>query len=196
MDYAETHQTDWSDAISCMNLVEHTNKAFSTLLKLPKLVMELPDEAFGLDNLTTTHLNTAVGFKGPEDVGQLREFGERRMDILRHVAAHPDDTGQPFIQQRMKALQKEMGVETPRRETIQSLLMKFAQASLMLVNWTDQDFDSFGVTKSQTQEYWDGYRAELVERGAIPQDDTDPIAFCPPWSSKIIEAEETQPVSL
>ena len=181
--YAAERETSWADAISRLNLVEDTNRTFRQLMTLPKVVSQLPEEAFGLPNLSMGDLKAAIAYAAPEDPENFRDFSDKRMEILKTVSEHPEDTGRDFIEQRMRALQGEHGIKPRKKESPQAVQLKFMQAALMLIRWTEADYEAFGVTRGQTLDYFEGYRAELVERGILTDDETNPICFCPPWKS-------------
>jgi hypothetical protein len=116
------------------------------------------------------------------------------MSILKHASENPDDCTIGDINSKMKALQMELGVKPSRKPSADSIKLNFMKTSLMLVNWTDEDYKSFGVTKVETLGWWDNYRADLVSRGVLPEDELDPAVFCPPWkSTPEIEVEVVKP---
>lgn len=183
--YSSVRDCSWADAISRLNLVKETSRAFKSLVKLPRIVSILPEEAFTLPNVTTTQLDVVCSYGPPEEPDKIIAFNHGRMEILKHASENSEDTSIGNINAKMRTLQSELGVAPSRRPSVDSVKLKFMQASLMLVNWSDDDFETFGVTYHQTKDHWDEYRAELLDRGILPESDIDPACFCPPWKSNV-----------
>ena len=188
--YSATRDCTWSDAISRLNLVAETSKAFKSLVKLPRIVSLLPDEAFNMPNINTTILDAVCSYAPPEEPDKALSFNEGRMQILKDASDNPDDVTISKINQRMRALQSEHGVKPSRKTPLENLKHDFIMSSLMLINWHDDDYSAFGVTKDQTLGHWEGHRSELVERGYLRESEMDPGCVTLPWKSmKVIEGE-------
>lgn len=191
--YAARHDCEWSQAISELNLVENTGKAFKTLVKLPRIVTVLPDEAFLLPGLTTSHFDAATSFGGPkEDPERMTEFNEKRVKILEEASSNPAEYTKQWVSERMRALQSDMGVQRSRPPGLNEIRAAYEVTSLALIKWTDADYESFGVSRGELLDRWEQYRAELVDKDCLPENETDPLEMSLPWrATNVIEAEFT-----
>lgn len=184
----------WAEAISTLNLVQDTGKGFKSLIKLPRIVTLLPEEAFSL-GLTSGHLDAATSFAGPKDPEQAGQFNIRRMDILRKAADDPVERNKSWVLDEMRKLQREFEVSPSRKVPTNDIRKAFEVCSQALVEWDQDDYENFGIKRNELLDRWYGYRDELIERGLLPDDSTNPVVFTLPWNSKqndtgpIIDAE-------
>lgn len=197
--YSALTGCDWTEAISTMNLVDVTGKAFKSLVKLPRMVSVLPDEAFMLPGLTTSHYDAATSFAGPKDVAKLPEFNAGRMDILRAASEAPDERQKGWVIMEMRKLQTKFDILPSRRAPISDIRKAYEVCSQALLEWNDEDYEAFGVTKAELRDRWEGYKNELIEKDLLSDNSCDPTTFTLPWrlsqpttpesNGPIIEAE-------
>lgn len=192
VNHAAINDCSWSESISVLDLVKDTGREFKTLIKLPRMVSVLPDEVLRLP-LTAGHLEAASSFAAPKHVDDLREFNAGRLELLRSAAENPEERNRTWLTEKMRELQREFKVETRHQQTpLNELRKSYEVCSQALLEWSDEDYDTFGVYPGELKDHWRGYRDELVERGVLSDDSTDPIAFSLPWRIKnegAIEAE-------
>lgn len=185
------HDCEWSESINSLDLIAHTGKAFKTLMKLPRIVTNLPDEVFALPGLTTSHFDAATSFGGPkEQPEKMAEFQERRVQILKEASVDPHEFGKAWVSEKMRALQAELGVKPSRKAGADTLKLNFMVTSLALIKWNEDDYRAFGVTRGELIDYWEGYRSELVDKDVLPENELDPLQMSLPWrTTNIVEAE-------
>lgn len=190
--YSNRHDVEWSEAISRLNLIEHTGKAFKTLMKLPRIVTNLPDEVFALTGLTTSHFDAATSFGGPkDDPEKMAHFYDKRVEILQEAATDPNEFGKAWVSEKMRALQADLGVKPSRKAGADMMKHNFMITSLALVKWNDDDYRAFGIDRAELVDRWEEYRAELVDKDVLPENELDPLQMSLPWrTSNVIEIEE------
>lgn len=179
--YSAIHNADWTTSISQLGLCETTGRTYKGLLKLPRIVQELPDEAFTLPGICTNHLDAATSFATPKDPDLRLKFNERRMEILRKVSQDPTEFNRGWVLSAMRELQREFGISPSRRPSNDQIKMNLILSFLMLIDFTDDEYKMFGVSKEETLDRLKKYREEGIEYGVIPESMTDPLVFCPPW---------------
>ena len=191
--YAARHDCEWAQAISELDLVKETGKAFKTLVKLPRIVTVLPDEAFMLPGLTTSHFDAATSFGGPKnDPEKMAEFNEKRVAILEEASTNPAEYSKQWVSEKMRALQADMGVERSRPPGLNEVRQAYEITSLALIKWTDADYEAFGITRAELLDRWEQYRADMVDKDALPENETDPLEMALPWrSTNAIDVEFT-----
>lgn len=193
--YANRHDVEWSEAISRLNLIEHTGKAFKTLMKLPRIVTNLPDEVFALTGLTTSHFDAATSFGGPkDDPEKMAHFYDKRVEILKEAASDPNEFGKAWVSEKMRALQADLGVKPSRKAGADMMKHNFMITSLALVKWNDDDYRAFGIDRAELVDRWEEYRAELVDKDVLPENELDPLQMSLPWrTSNVIEIQAYEP---
>lgn len=192
--YAALTDCDWPQAISALNLVETTGRSYKAIAKLPRIVTLLPPEVYDLPGLTTSHYDTATAFKEPSDPSDRAKFGEARVNILRRASENPDERNISWVMMEMRLLQKEFGIEPSRRPPTNDVRAAFELCSQALLEWTDEDYTTFGITRGQLRDRWEGYKADLIERDLLPENCCDPVSFTLPWRNGWAEAiVEAQP---
>lgn len=192
--YSHRHDVEWSEAISRLNLIEHTGKAFKTLMKLPRIVTNLPDEVFALSGLTTSHFDAATSFGGPkDDPEKMGHFYDKRVEILKEAATDPNEFGKAWVSEKMRALQADLGVKPSRKAGADMMKHNFMVTSLALIKWNDEDYRAFGIDRAELVDRWEEYRAELVDKDVLPENELDPLQMSLPWrTSNVIEVEFQQ----
>lgn len=199
--YANRHDTDWASAISELDLADFTGKSFSSLRKLPRIVSQVPDRLFQLPNITTTHMDVVTSFSGPvEDYEKMREFNNRRWELLETVSENDEEWPKARIANEMRKIQMSFGVLPKRSMPVSYTVDRFIRTSIMLVNFTDADFEVLGTTRREAMEHWEAYQNELIERGKITVPDANPNEFSLPWVTPDAEPEpqtvETEVLSI
>lgn len=194
VNHSAVHDCSWSESISVLDLVRDTGREFKSIVKLPRMVTMFPDEIFNLP-LTSGHLEAASSFGGPKQVDDAREFNLARLDLLRRCAEDPEERNRTWLTEKMRELQAEYRVEHDRQTPIAEIRKAFEVVSQAVVEWNDEDYETFGVSRGELMDRWQGYRDELVERGLLSDNSTDPITFSLPWrtgydkAGQVIEAE-------
>lgn len=195
LQYAAMTDTTWTEAISNLDLVQNTGKGFRTLIKLPRIVATLPEEVFQLP-LTPGHFEAVTMFGGPKDDPEaLGRFNQGRVAILEKAAEDPVERNRTWVTNEMKKLQQDFGVARSRKTPLNDLRKAFEDCSQALLEWRGEDYLFFDVTRAQLRDRWQGYRDELIERGHLSEDCTNPVLFTLPWKTqsnehgKTIEAE-------
>lgn len=194
VNHSAVHDCSWSESISVLDLVRDTGREFKSIIKLPRMVTMFPDEIFNLP-ITSGHLEAASSFGGPKQVDDAREFNLGRLDLLRRCAEDPEERNRTWLTEKMRELQAEYKVQHDRQTPIAELRKAYEVVSQAVVEWNDEDYDTFGVTRGELMDRWQGYRDELVERGLLSDNSTDPISFSLPWrtgydkAGQVIEAE-------
>lgn len=198
--YAAMKDVSWSEAIGDMNLTEDTGRAYKSLMKLPRAVSILPDEVFHL-GLTSGHLEAATSFGGPKDPEKLGDFNRDRVALLHKAAENPKERNKTWVAEQMRELQRQYGV-APSRAPLGDARKNFELCSQALIEWNDEDYSTFGITRGILLDLWRGYRDELVERGILSDDSSNPDLFNLPArratnrvidvEMEVMDGEETQ----
>lgn len=193
VNHAAINDCTWTESISVLDLVKDTGREFKTLIKLPRMVSVLPDEAFTL-NVTAGHLEVASSFAAPKQVDDLREFNLGRMELLRACSENPEERNRTWLTEKMRELQREFKVDGRSKTPLNDLRADFEKVAQALVEWCDEDYEAFGVTRGELRDWYENYKAELLERGVLCECTSDPVAFSLPWrkqneAGKIYEAE-------
>lgn len=188
--YAAMTDKSWSESISCMNLTEDTGRAFKTLMKLPRMVEQLPEEVFNL-NLTSGHLEAATSFAGPKDPSELGNFNKDKVAILHKAAENPVERNKTWVAEQMRELQRQYGVAPSRTAPVGDARKAYEVYSQALIEWTDEDYSTFGVTRGVLLDRWRGYRDDLIERGILADDSSNPEVFSLPNNNhgRVIDVE-------
>ena len=191
--YADKHDTDWATAISDLDLEGITGKSYNTLRKLPRIAATVPDRLYHLPHITSTHMDVVTGFSGPiEDYERMQEFNRRRWDLVQTVSDCPDDWPKSRITNEMRKIQMDLGVTPRRMVPISFTVDRFLRTSIMLLNFTEGDFEALGTTRGEAMTHWESYQAELIERGKIEATVTDPHEFTLPWALQEPEPEAVE----
>jgi hypothetical protein len=189
--YSAMTNTSWSEAISNMNLTQDTGRAYKSLMKLPRMVSILPEEVFTI-GLTSGHLEAATSFGGPKDPDKLGDFNQDRVAVLHDAAMCPKERNKSWVAERMRELQRRYGV-APSRAPMGDARKSYELCSQALIEWNDDDYETFGTTRGALYDRWRGYRDELIERGILSDNSSDPASFhlpdVRPGMGKILEAE-------
>lgn len=185
------------EAVSQLDLIEVTGKSLKTLSKLPRMVAVLPQEAFQIPNLGTMHYVTVTSFSGPKDnLEEMPKFNEDRFNLLKAVSENPSDWNRIKLTAAMREIQSRYNVKARSREPIGEVIRKFIETSVAMKEWSDEQYELFGITRVQMIDRWEQYREELTERNHCPEDVMSPDKFTLPWDTgernaqpEIVEAE-------
>ena len=197
--YVATRDTSIEEAVSQLSLEERTGKAMKTLAKLPRMVSVLPNEAFALPNLSTMHYEAVTSFGGPKDNAEhMAEFNQDRMNLLRQISENPNPWSKAKVGMAMRDIQAKFAVPRTRGMPLSEILEFFTSVSVMLVEWEDNEFEDFGVSREETEAKWSQYREMLTAKGYLNEN------VAPPWLTaheehvdepgNIIEAQEAEMV--
>jgi hypothetical protein len=193
IDYAARHDTDWTSAVSQLDLPSHTGKSAKTLLKLPRIVSTLPDTIWqDCPNLTISHLDAATSFAGPDptDTEATIRFAEKRDEMLQQ-ASNKGNWTKKDITIAMRNIQLDLGITPSRPEAGGSVSERFNRLSVMLIDWEEDDFAAHGISRARCQEIWRDTRETLIERKIITHCDDIPGGFEPPFKEAEVVDETT-----
>jgi hypothetical protein len=185
--WADRHDSDWSTAISELNLAETTGKSFKTLVKLPRIASTVPDELYHLPNITTTTLDVATSFAGPiDDYQKMAQFNEKRWDMVRSISESPEEWTKAKMVNEMRNIQLQFDVKPRRLIPLSFIMDRFMKTSIMLVNYTEADWERLGVERSVAVEHWESWRNDLIDRGRIDSVEESEVL---PWNETIPDIE-------
>lgn len=169
--YAAERDIDWTTAISQLNLTVKTGKALKTLVKLPRIVSVLPESIWlRCPNLAIGHFDAATSFAAPQDVEGAISFAAAREQLLIEANENPASGGKSAIARRMRKIQEAHGVLPCRRESISDIRDKMMAASIVLLEWEPEHFESHGTTKESVLSMWTQWKEQLDERGHVDAD--------------------------
>jgi len=173
----------WAESIETLGLCHSDGRSLRSLSKLPRIVERLDNEVLMLPDLTTKHFDQATSYQMPESHEDREKWNERVKEILVEASENPTEKGSGWVGQKMKALQKEFGIETGKQKSKDETLRQLSELSYMLMNWTDKEFEDRGYQKSVVTDHYQHLMDDALLRNLITCPD-DPIQFVPFWEKK------------
>lgn len=181
LNYSATRDVPLDVAVDQLELPQITGKTTRTLTRLPRIVSILPEEAFLLPNLTTTHFEIVTAYGGPkDDVEKMGQFADERMEILRKVSANPDEWTSTKVRAAVKDLQGKFAIVNNRAKPLADLILKYVNTSALLMECDTDQLVELGVTRIEAEDHWRDLREQLLEKG-YGEEKFDPETFLPPW---------------
>ncbi len=186
--YAFTHSCSWAEAIQSLNLCETDGRSMRSLSRLPRIVERLTPDVLCLPDLTTKHFDQATAFQMPEAYDEQVEWNKKVRGILIEASQDPTERGSSWVSQRMRLLQEEFGISTGKSKPASELLKQAVELSYILMMWTEDDFDTRGITRAVVRDHYEALVNEALLRGMVVCPD-NPITFVPFWEKgKEVEA--------
>jgi hypothetical protein len=161
------------ESIQALGLCDTDGRSMRSLSRLARIVRNLDAETLTLPNLTTKHFDIATAFKGPEDESKA-EWKNAVKDILVEASEDPTERGSSWVSDKMKQLQKSMGIDTGRSAPASEVLKHIAELSFILNKWTAEDFsdeENDGVTRSVVVDHYEALMNEAIIRCMISNPD-------------------------
>lgn len=168
LNYTASRDTTIEEAVSQLDLESRTGKKFKTLAKLPRMVAQLPNEAFMLPNLNTMHFEAVTSFGGPkDDVNKMEEFNNDRMKLLEKISEDPNQWTKAKVGGAMRDIQAKFSTPRRRGMSLGELMEKFIDTSVIVVDWEADDYGRAGITEEEATAKWREYRELLIEKGYL-----------------------------
>ncbi len=185
------NKVSWAESIEMLELCKTDGRSMRSLSRLPRIVSRLDAEILMLPDLTTKHFDQATAFQAPEDPVERKEWNEKVKDILIEASLDPTERGSSWVSEKMKGLQKEMGIDTGRPEPTGDVLKNIAILSYILNKWTEEDFDTRGIKRGVVVDHYEDLMGKAITRCMIECPD-NPVTFIPFWEKKptTVEVQE------
>ena len=176
------NKISWAESIEQLELCQSDGRSMRSLSRLPRIVSRLDAEVLMLPDLTTKHFDQATAFKEPEDPTERKEWKEKVREILIEASEDPTERGSSWVTEKMKALQKEMGIDTGRDAPSGDVLRHIATLSYIKDKWTQEDYDNRGIQRGVVIDHYEELMNQAIERKMFECPD-NPVTFVFPWEA-------------